>query len=94
MRQEVGEFGIRVAIIEPVASETEVADSIGDMAMRAAMRNHVGKQGAMQPSDIADAIVFIASLPPRVIVSQMLIRPTSDTAAMQRTALASERSFG
>jgi NADP-dependent 3-hydroxy acid dehydrogenase YdfG len=36
----------------------------------------------MQPEDIAAAIIFIASLPPRVNVSQMLIRPTIDTAAM------------
>jgi NADP-dependent 3-hydroxy acid dehydrogenase YdfG len=46
------------------------------------MQQHVGKESAMQPSDIAAAIVFVASLPPRVNVSQMLIRPTSDTAAM------------
>jgi NADP-dependent 3-hydroxy acid dehydrogenase YdfG len=82
LRQEVGGAGIRVAIIEPGATQTEVAEGIADPIMRAAMQQHVGKDSAMQPSDIADAIVFIASLPPRVNVSQMLIRPTSDTAAM------------
>jgi NADP-dependent 3-hydroxy acid dehydrogenase YdfG len=59
-----------------------VADGISDPVMRAAMTQHVGKDGAMQPSDIAEAIVFIASLPARVNVSQMLIRPTIDVAAM------------
>ncbi|RJF91215.1 SDR family oxidoreductase [Sphingomonas cavernae] len=82
LRQEVGGAGIRVAIVEPGATETEVAAGIGDPTMRAAMQQHVGKDGAMQPSDIADAIVFIASLPPRANVSQILIRPTIDTAAM------------
>ena len=82
LRQEVGGAGIRVSIIEPGATETEVATGITDPAMRAAMTQHVSKNGAMQPSDIADAIVFIASLPMRVNVSQMLIRPTIDTAAM------------
>lgn len=82
LRQEVGGAGIRVAIVEPGATETEVAGGIGDPAMRAAMQQHVGKEGAMKPSDIADAIVFIASLPPRANVSQILIRPTIDTAAM------------
>jgi NADP-dependent 3-hydroxy acid dehydrogenase YdfG len=82
LRQEVGGAGIRVAIIEPGATATEVAGGISDPNMRAAMENHVAKDGAMQPEDIAAAIIFIASLPPRVNVSQMLIRPTIDTAAM------------
>lgn len=82
LRQEVGGAGIRVSIVEPGATATEVAGGISDPAMRAAMSQHVAKDGAMQPEDIASAILFIASLPPRVNVSQMLIRPTIDTAAM------------
>lgn len=82
LRQEVGGAGIRVAIVEPGATETEVASGISDPTMRAAMIQHVSKDGAMKPSDIADAIVFIASLPARANVSQILIRPTIDTAAM------------
>lgn len=82
LRQEVGAAGIRVSIVEPGATTTEVADGITDPAMRAAMEQHVSKDGAMKPSDIASAIVFIASQPPRVNVSQILIRPTIDTAPM------------
>jgi NADP-dependent 3-hydroxy acid dehydrogenase YdfG len=82
LRQEVGAAGIRVCIIEPGATETEVAGGIGDPAMRAAMQAHVGKEGAMQPSDIAEAIVFVTSLPRRANVSQLLIRPTIDVAPM------------
>jgi NADP-dependent 3-hydroxy acid dehydrogenase YdfG len=73
MRQEVGNAGIRVAIIEPGATETEIAGSITDPKC---------KEGAMQPSDIADAMMFILTLPPRANVSQILIRPTIDTAPM------------
>jgi NADP-dependent 3-hydroxy acid dehydrogenase YdfG len=82
MRQEVGGSGIRVCILEPGATETEIADSITDPKWRDAIQQHVSKEGAMKPSDIADAIVFIVSLPPRANVSQILIRPTIDTAAM------------
>jgi NADP-dependent 3-hydroxy acid dehydrogenase YdfG len=82
LRQEVGGAGIRVSIVEPGATATEVAGGISDPAMRAAMTQHVAKDGAMQPEDIASAIVFIASLPRRANVSQILIRPTIDTAAM------------
>lgn len=82
LRQEVGGAGIRVCIIEPGATSTEIAESISDPAMREVIRAHVGKDGAMAASDIADAILFVVTLPPRANVSQMLIRPTIDTAAM------------
>lgn len=82
LRQEVGAAGIRVCIIEPGATETEVAGGISDPAMRAAMQAHVGKVGAMQPSDVADAIVFVCGLPRRANISQLLIRPTIDVAPM------------
>jgi NADP-dependent 3-hydroxy acid dehydrogenase YdfG len=82
LRQEGGGFGIRVSIIEPGATETEIASSISDPEWRAAIQKHVSKEGAMQPQDIADAILFILSLPPRANVSQILIRPTIDTAPM------------
>lgn len=82
LRQEVGGAGIRVCIIEPGATETEVAGNISDPAMRAAMELHVSKDGAMQPSDIADAILFMTSLPRRANVCQIQIRPTIDTTPM------------
>lgn len=82
LRQEVGKYGIRVCIIEPGATTTEVADSISDESYRKAMQAHVSKEGAMKPEDVADAIVFVASLPRRANVSQLLIRLTIDVAPM------------
>ncbi|MFC4314563.1 SDR family oxidoreductase [Steroidobacter flavus] len=82
MRQEVGKYGIRVCIVEPGATSTEVADSISDPNYRKAMQAHVSKDGAMKPEDVADAIVFVLSLPRRANVSQLLIRPTIDVAPM------------
>ncbi|WP_417621322.1 SDR family oxidoreductase [Parasphingorhabdus sp.] len=82
LRQEMGSYGVRVSIVEPGATETDVAEAISDPVMRDAMRNHVSRNGVLQPSDIADAISFIVSLPRRANVSQILIRPTDDTAAM------------
>jgi NADP-dependent 3-hydroxy acid dehydrogenase YdfG len=46
------------------------------------MRQHVRKPGAMKPEDIADAILFVVSLPARVNVSEILIRPTIDVGPM------------
>jgi NADP-dependent 3-hydroxy acid dehydrogenase YdfG len=80
LRQEVGGHGIRVCIIEPGATTTEVAESIADPKTRDAIRAHVCKDGAMKPQDVAAAIVFVVSLPARANVSEILIRPTIDTA--------------
>jgi NADP-dependent 3-hydroxy acid dehydrogenase YdfG len=82
LRQEVGGAGIRVSIIEPGATESEIANSITDPTWRDMIKAHVSKDGAMKASDIAEAILFIVGLPRRANVSQILIRPTIDTAAM------------
>ena len=36
------------------------------------------KEGALMPKDVAEAILFVLSLPPRANVSQLMIRPTID----------------
>jgi len=78
LRAEVTLAGIRVSIIEPGATATEIHDHIKDEKVREFTRNHVEKDGAMQAADVAAAVVFVVSLPPRVNVSQLVIRPTVD----------------
>lgn len=78
LRQQVGESGIRVCTLEPGATTTEVAEGIRDPAYRDGIRAYVSREGAMVPEDVASAILFIVSLPPRANVSVMLIRPTSE----------------
>jgi NADP-dependent 3-hydroxy acid dehydrogenase YdfG len=82
LRQEVGGYGVRVCIVEPGATATEIAETIADPKVRDEIRGHVSKEGAMQPKDIGASIVFVCSLPPRANVSEMLILPTSDTAPL------------
>jgi len=78
LRAEVTLSGIRVSIIEPGATATEIHEHIKDAGVREFTRQHVEKDGAMQPEDVADAIVFVVSLPRRVNVSQLVIRPSVD----------------
>jgi NADP-dependent 3-hydroxy acid dehydrogenase YdfG len=78
LRAEVTLAGIRVSIIEPGATATEIHEHIKDAKVREFTRNHVEKEGAMQADDVAAAIVFEVSLPPRVNVSQLVIRPSVD----------------
>jgi NADP-dependent 3-hydroxy acid dehydrogenase YdfG len=80
MRQEVARHGIRVCIIEPGATTTEVSAGVSDPTSRKFIAAHVSKEGAMKPEDVAAAIVFVAALPPRANVSELLIRPTIDAA--------------
>ena len=78
LRAEVTMAGIRVCIIEPGATATEIHEHIKDEKVREFTRNHVEKDGAMQPEDVAAAIVFAVSLPRRVNISQLVIRPSVD----------------
>jgi NADP-dependent 3-hydroxy acid dehydrogenase YdfG len=78
LRAEVTLAGIRVSIIEPGATATEIHQHIKDDQVRESTRQHIEKDGAMRPEDVADAIVFVVSLPRRVNVSQMVIRPSVD----------------
>jgi NADP-dependent 3-hydroxy acid dehydrogenase YdfG len=82
LRQEVGGQGIRVCILEPGATATEIADSISDPNVGAAIRAHVSKDGAMAAQDIADGILFVVGLPRRANVCQIQIRPTIDVNPM------------
>jgi NADP-dependent 3-hydroxy acid dehydrogenase YdfG len=77
LRQEVAPFGIRVTIVEPGATHTEVADSIPDEQGRAAMIQHIAKQGNMQPADVAGAILFALRQPPNVNVREIWLAPTA-----------------
>jgi len=78
LRAEVTLAGIRVCIIEPGATATEIHEHIKDDKVREFTRQHVEKDGAMQPEDVAAAIVFAVALPPRVNISQLVIRPSVD----------------
>ena len=82
LRQEGGQAGIRVSIVEPGATATEIASSISDPKWREAIQQHTHKEGAMSPEDIVDAILLVVQLPRRANVTRILIQPTIDVAPM------------
>jgi NADP-dependent 3-hydroxy acid dehydrogenase YdfG len=81
MRQELGAYNIRVCILMPGATATEVGDSIPDPNWRTAIQAHVSKDGAVQPSEVGETIVFILAMPRHVNISEITVRPTNDTSA-------------
>jgi len=82
LRQEAGSKGIRVCLLEPGATNTELWTGITDEKLRHSVRHLAQSERSMTPQDIAAAITFVVTLPPNVNVSEMLIRPTTDVAPL------------
>lgn len=80
LRQEAGEAGVRVCVIEPGATTSDMAAQMADPQAAAFMQAHTHKEDAMKPEDIGAMVVAICALPHRTNVQELLIRPTSDTA--------------
>jgi NADP-dependent 3-hydroxy acid dehydrogenase YdfG len=76
MRQENAPFGIRVTIIEPGATETEVDMSIPNAQDRAVMHAHVNKEGIVKASEVGAAIVYALQQPRHVNIREIWIAPT------------------
>jgi NADP-dependent 3-hydroxy acid dehydrogenase YdfG len=77
MRQECAPLGIRVTVVEPGPTATEVGDSIPDEKARAFIQAHVQKAGNMLSNDVAGAILYALKQPPHVNVREIWIAPTA-----------------
>ena len=73
LRQELARRYVRVSLVEPGATATELAGHNRPEVLEA-MRNQFGQR--MEAEDIADAITYIVTRPRHVAVNEMLIRPT------------------
>jgi NADP-dependent 3-hydroxy acid dehydrogenase YdfG len=73
LRQEVTGRYVRVSLVEPGATATELS-SHNRPEILDGIRSQFGQR--MQAEDIADAIAYIVTRPRNVAVNEMLIRPT------------------
>ncbi|MEH2279110.1 MAG: SDR family oxidoreductase [Nostoc sp.] len=73
LRQEVSD--IRVTVISPGVTESELADSISDSEARRGMQDF--RKIAIPPEAIARAIAFAIEQPDDVDVSEIIVRPTA-----------------
>jgi NADP-dependent 3-hydroxy acid dehydrogenase YdfG len=78
LRQEVTAKGLRVALVEPGATQTELFDHNRD-EIKDMMRDRLGGFEHLQASDIAEAIEYIVTRPRRATVNEVLVRPTPQT---------------
>ncbi|GAA2264827.1 oxidoreductase [Streptomyces ruber] len=74
LRQESG-GDIRVSLVSPGVTESELADSISDPAAQEAMRTY--RAVALPASAIADAIAYAVSQPAEVDVNEIVVRPAA-----------------
>ena len=73
MRQEFAKRYLRVSLVEPGATATELASHNRPEVLES-LRGQFGQR--MEAADIADAISYIVTRPRHVAVNEMLIRPT------------------
>jgi NADP-dependent 3-hydroxy acid dehydrogenase YdfG len=73
LRQEVTKRYVRVSLVEPGATATELA-SHNRPEILETLRGQFGQ--TMAAEDIADAIVYIVTRPRHIAINEMLIRPT------------------
>jgi NADP-dependent 3-hydroxy acid dehydrogenase YdfG len=73
LRQELAKSYVRVSLVEPGATATELATHNRPEVLEA-IRSQFGQR--IDASDIADAVSYIVTRPRHVAVNEMLIRPT------------------
>ncbi|MEU5025553.1 SDR family oxidoreductase [Streptomyces milbemycinicus] len=74
LRQE-SPTDIRVSVVSPGVTESELAESISDPEAREAMKTY--RAVAIPASAVADAIAFAVSRPAEVDVNEIVVRPTA-----------------
>lgn len=75
LRKELGADGIRVSVIEPGAVWTEFGHNVSEQALLERRQT----LDALQPEDVAQALVYAFAQHPRVLVQEILVRPVKQT---------------
>jgi NADP-dependent 3-hydroxy acid dehydrogenase YdfG len=73
LRQELSPHHVRVGLVEPGLVDTELTNTGRENTPDASSASELG---VLEATDIADAIVYMVTRPPRTAVNEVLIRPT------------------
>ena len=76
LRREFVKDKIRVSVIEPGMTQTELRDHIPHPATQQATEARAASMRQLQSADIADAVLYCVTRPAHVSINEMLIRPT------------------
>ncbi|HEX6537344.1 MAG TPA: SDR family NAD(P)-dependent oxidoreductase [Gemmatimonadaceae bacterium] len=75
LRREIGKDGIRVTCVEPGAVKTEFTSRMRD-DVREAVERRLGDMEQLESEDVAAAIVYAVTQPPRVNINILTLYPT------------------
>lgn len=75
LRQEFAKRNLRVSVIEPGAVRTGLFDH-GDPVARDRLAERLSEVEYLHPEDVADLILHVVTLPRRVALAEVVIRPT------------------
>jgi NADP-dependent 3-hydroxy acid dehydrogenase YdfG len=75
LRQEVTRRHLRVGLIEPGATATELRDHLRE-PQRTAQEERFRTMEPLQADDVADAVVYMVTRDRRTAINELLIRPT------------------
>ncbi len=76
LRREVYNERIRVTVIEPGVVATELGEHITHAGMKASLEQRVSAMEPLLAEDVAAAVLYAVTQPPRVSVNEIVVRPT------------------
>ena len=76
LRQEVTERHVRVGVIEPGATNTELPTHNNDYIRSNMLDPYIEQHEVLQPEDIADGITYMVTRPRHTAIRELLIMPT------------------
>ncbi|MFZ0382191.1 MAG: SDR family NAD(P)-dependent oxidoreductase, partial [Solirubrobacteraceae bacterium] len=76
LRQEVADRHVRVALVEPGATATELSSHNRPEIREGIQQRFAGVQ-RLEATDVADAILYIVTRPSYVAINELLMRPTA-----------------
>jgi NADP-dependent 3-hydroxy acid dehydrogenase YdfG len=79
LRQEVTQRGVRVVVVEPGVVATELREHITDQAAKDGINRLADSMRQLQPTDIANAVLYAVTQPHHVAVNEILVRPTDQS---------------
>jgi NADP-dependent 3-hydroxy acid dehydrogenase YdfG len=79
LRQEVTQRHVRISLVEPGATATELAGH-NRPEIQEGMRQRFADMELLHAEDIADAITYIVTRPRHMAINELLVRPTDQPA--------------
>lgn len=75
LRKEISTTGVRVSVVEPGFTDTELPASITVGTVRESIEGLMAGQRNLDSADVAASILHIVSQPPHVVVNNLQVRP-------------------